>query len=524
MAETEEQEPPVQTEDPAKTEDAGFFMTDVADDGSTQMGDTQADFGMATTGEGGVFRISGMGSASSARPFRNEALSARKVQLVKEAEMRAEHQLQAQRTMLELASELDQSSIRRQELEAMIVKEQRLSAILREELAGWQPKLDKALAEIDHWKQRTMNKEIECSLFERPFFPFLMWWACEYRPLGEHRSAVSGVTIDDEESHKVDRITLRAMMKSWRAQSSGSTERKRVAAEHEEVVKTLKSQITAEREEHAKLLAAEKKVVKDLEENLVVEKDKLASAERRIRTLENEKIALMDKQEAMEIRHKAEVDELRRQLAEVPGMLAAKDAEIERHLALLKDAEERVLSAQADSSNEIERLKARILQLSEELKKSLTMAKHMKESATKAKREATGCISPEKFAFLIMELEELREKMHHVGTTKEPDRGLIDKMKLQMDQSRRRMELERQFLPLLHKVQGPVGPQSKMIKGQKKIGGVIAQLDPNSVDRMRQSRSAGAIDMSGQGGEAQRAMGSTTGFAGFGGGAPLRGV
>lgn len=528
MAETGEQGLPAQTDDPAKPEDAGFFMTDVADDGSTQMGDTQAEFAMASSAEGGAFRISGMGSTSSSRPFKNEALSARKVKLIKEAEMRAEHQLHARSTMLELAAELDKSSIRRQELEAMIVKEQLISGKLREELEGWQPKLDKALEEIDHWKQRTMNKEIECSLFERPFFPFLMWWAGEYRPLGEHRSIVSGVTIDDEESHKVDHITLRAMMKSWRAQSSGSTERKRVAAEHEEVVKVMKAQITAEREEHAKLLAAEKNLAKDLEEKLVVEKEKVVSAERRIRTLEDEKIALMDKAEVTETRHKAEVDELNRRLAEVPGMLAVKDAEIERLLGLLKDAEERILGAKEDSLEEIARLKNRILQLSEELQKSLTMAKHMKEITHKAKRESTGCIAPEKFALLIMELEELRDKMKYMskaGSENQPDqRGMLDKMKLQMDQSKRRMVLERQFLPLLHKVEGPVGPQNKMIKGQKKLGGVIAQLDPNSVnsvDRMRQSRSAGAIDTAA---DAQRAMGSTTGFAGFGGGAALRGV
>mmetsp|Transcript_59903 Transcript_59903/g.106548 ORF Transcript_59903/g.106548 Transcript_59903/m.106548 type:complete len:522 (-) Transcript_59903:122-1687(-) len=507
------------------------------DDDFTQLGDTQPDLAMDTTTEGGAFRVAGLAAASSsARPLQNEALSARKIELINDAKMRAEHQEQARVTMLNLAQALDEASVRRRELEHMVVKEQQLSEKLRVELAGWQPKLDKALAEIDVWKQRTMNKEIECSLYERPFLPFLTWWAIEYRPLGERKSAVPGVRLSEEEAGDVDRLTLRSMLRSWKSQSRGSTALKVMAAKHAEEVQLLKSQLKSEREEHAKLLDAEKKRVQELEEKLAGKDEEIMKVERRLRQVEEEKIALMDKIEAAEARHKAEVDELKRQLAEVPALLAEKDAAYALLLKALKEAEEAVLRAKADAEAEIAALKARILELAEELRKSLGLARHLKETATKAKREATGCISPEKFAQLIVELEELRDKLGNIGTSKDSDKDALDALKLKLGQNRRRMELERQFLPLLHKVNGPVGPQNRSLKKKpdpRQQAGAMQQLDnmvgPNGVPldpRMRHSRSAGGIDMSGQAGDRGNPMASTTGFAGFGGGSTgqLRGI
>jgi len=507
------------------------------DDTSTQLGDTQPDLAMDTTTEGGAFRVAGLAAAtSSARPLQNEELSARKQELIDDAKMRAEHQAQARTTMLNLAQALDEAGVRRRELEHMVVKEQQISDSLKRELATWQPKLDKALAEIDVWKQRTMNKEIECSLFERPFLPFLLWWAIEYRPLGEHRSTVPGVRLSDEDAGEVDKITLRSMLRSWKSQSRGSTALKVMAAKHAEEVQVLKSQLKSEREENAKVLEAEKKRTQELEEKLAGKDEEIMKVERRVRQLEEEKIALMDKIEASEARHKAEVDELKRQLAEVPGLLAEKDAAYALLLKALKEAEEAVLRAKAEAEEMLKALKARILELSEELRKSLGLARHLKETATKAKRESTGCISPEKFAQLIVELEELRDKMGNLGSAKDSEKdNAIDNLKLQLGQNRRRMELERQFLPLLHKVRGPIGPENVSLKKKtdpRQSAGALQQLDnmvgQNGVPidpRLRHSRSAGGIDMSGQAGE-RNAMASTTGFAGFGGGSsgPLRGI
>lgn len=73
-----------------------------------------------------------------------EALSARRIQLVKDAHLRAEHQAHARSTMLELAEALEQARFRRKELEEAVALEQNEATKVKDELALWPKRFDEA--------------------------------------------------------------------------------------------------------------------------------------------------------------------------------------------------------------------------------------------------------------------------------------------------------------------------------------------------------------------------------------------
>ncbi|CAJ1362437.1 unnamed protein product [Effrenium voratum] len=131
----------------------------------------------------------------------------------------------------------------------------------------------------------------------------------------------------------------------------------------------------------------------------------------------------------------------------------------------------------------------------------------MKEAAVKASQRQPGsCISPEKFAQLIMELEELRDQMKWIGTDRDSEKEAINSLRLQLTRNRRRWELERQFLPLLHQVKGPVGPPSKAAKKEAPWATQSAVVLARAPEEMRpRGGSSGAVN---------RNMASTNGFRG----------
>merc|ERR1712187_130797 len=98
-----------------------------------------------------------------------------------------------------------------------------------------------------------------------------------------------------------------------------------------------------------------------------------------------------------------------------------------------------------------------------ELKEALALAKYLKDTALKAKRSAGSSISPEKLAQLVAKLEEMREKLAWLGREHDADKSKSQWLQSQLNQKTRSMELERQFLPLIHKIRGPIGPQNEVL-------------------------------------------------------------
>merc|ERR1719382_2236939 len=82
----------------------------------------------------------------------------------------------------------------------------------------------------------------------------------------------------------------------------------------------------------------------------------------------------------------------------------------------IRDLERTLAKEREESAKEIANLKAKIRELAAELTRQITFAKHLRDIALRAKRDAASSISPEKFAVLITELEDMRDKMKVIGS------------------------------------------------------------------------------------------------------------
>lgn len=425
-----------------------------------------------------------------------EELSERRMELVRNAHMRAEHQAQARMTMLDLANALDKASLRRRELEARILEEQGVAVGLREELTTWPPKVEHVKNKWEDLRLKVVDWGIKASAREGAAFPLLLTLALEWRPIGERRS-VTGKPLSDEESMKVDRLLLKEMLKSWYAQVSEKGPARKVSE-----IKVAENPLTAELEAMARLLEEEREKNKALQGQIDAKDAEVKSILRRILQLEDEKVALLKQAEKAREVLVVEKQVLRDELDKVPDLLRQKDQENELIRKALAELQEEILRVKAQAEADRLALIERIQLLAAELENALTSAKHMKETAVKAKREQTGCISPEKFAQLIIELEELRDQMNLIGTEKDNEKELIHSLKQQLSRNRRRWELERQFLPLLHQVKGPVGPPSRGVAKKEALwatqSAVVTQAPPEILgqvpsDRMKPCRSSGDV-------------------------------
>merc|ERR1719454_1850382 len=109
-------------------------------------------------------------------------------------------------------------------------------------------------------------------------------------------------------------------------------------------------------------------------------------------------------------------------------------------------------------------MQATIRKVQSELQEAIVLAKHLRETALKAKRDAACSVSPAKFAELIAQLEEMKNNLSVLSKDCAHEKETNAWLNRQLDKNKRQLELERQFLPLLRKVRGPVGPK---VRGEK---------------------------------------------------------
>jgi len=187
---------------------------------------------------------------------------------------------------------------------------------------------------------------------------------------------------------------------------------------------------------------------------------------------------------------------LRAQIAELQKQVADRDRTIaELRQEAIEQAERARLEKEA-LENDIKKLKAQVKAIEMQLAQTLVALKQMKDLLLRAKREAASAVSPEKFALLIADLEEMRDRLAFLSRESEMERNTAAWLKAKLGQNRRSLELERQFLPLLHKVRGPVGPKNKML--DKKAVDDMRPATTSSPDKgMNQSLSAGALGSGG---------------------------
>jgi len=154
-----------------------------------------------------------------------------------------------------------------------------------------------------------------------------------------------------------------------------------------------------------------------------------------------------------------------------------------------------------DFAAERNTLKGQLRNIGSELAEAMVMAKHMRELALKSKREAAQSVSPQKFAELMAHLEEMKNNLSSLMKECNLEKDNSAWLLRCLDKNKRQLELERQFLPLLRKVRGPVGPKAHGDETlKKKEAGMPPIANGASPMQMRGSQSLGALGAPAAGG------------------------
>lgn len=413
----------------------------------------------------------------AARP--PETDSARCGRLVQEAEMRAEHQAAARTTMLDLAKALDEANAERRALRKTLDKEQADNATLRNRCSRLEVELEAAEAAEEQRKADILMKKVYDSgnkvfinmMLEKSrdaySSDFFKPGSSSEGPEAESSGSAPRPTslFDLVQGSKGDRVTFEWVWKLWfreveltrqrLAEEAAERERQRLEAERkrriqEEIearVADVRKQMDALQMRLDAALEINRNNQKREQEIVKHWQDKLAEAEERNQALKDSVHNLTNK---LALRERA-LDEAQAQLEK------SLKAEQEAQEALRRSERERAM----DKKKHEEQLRA----LNAEMQQAVLLARHMKEMMIRAKRDAASSVSPAMFAELMDALERMRENLATMTRNYESEKDASAELQRQLDKNRRRLELERQFLPLLRQVRGPVGPKNSILDG-----------------------------------------------------------
>lgn len=452
--------------------------------------------------------------------------STRRKGLIEEAEMRAEQQALARVTMLDLARELEEASKNRRRAEMELVEERQKNSRLQAALVEYKTDLQKAHKETEDAKVCHMKDKLVSGTRTGVMTAGLLLWSRQAIPIdrvGEgitdaQQTSITFAEADEPEVEdpewpkdtsgkllavegrrsKGDGLMLLWILRGWKEQVEELKRQRLQDSENASKLKALRAEMDRMREMFEKQLAEERAKNRALEQRIAALLDEIEKLKARCDQLEREKAELL-KQLRPGGADAGPYEELLEKYRKLKEMYDSKEAECEHLKQTIRELEAMLAREREESKAEIARLKAQIRELSAELQRQIVFAKHLRDVALKAKRDAASSISPEKFAQLITELEDMRDRLNVLGAENDKEKEQTKMLGLKLDQNKRRLELERQFLPLLHKVRGPVGPKNPLF--QKNMAAMAAaamvtdEMGPLSPDRrMAHSQSAGAID------------------------------
>lgn len=364
--------------------------------------------------------------------------------LLREAEARAEQQEMARRTMLSLAEVLEEVTQQKRQLAKELDEERRAAALMK---AGWAD-MSAKLERVTEAHERLLAKDLVQKGVEsgnRFMWPMMLEKSREGFPTKLFGDQPDGVLRRPKLKDLLpgDTITFKWLLFGWKQEAD------------------IREQL---QEESRRVLAEWKARCAELERRLNESLHKLKEAEsqngqeqaeiERVRCVhEKEKKLLVQAQ-----------DEITTELATVRHVVTVREVHIE---TLKKEVE--VLSTTAKTKEkeveaEVQKLKDKIRRLTGDMEQAVILARHMRETALKVKRDASKSVSPEKFSQLVAQLEDLKDKLDVAA--QDNDHLRQDRCWLQdkLDRNQRRLELERQFLPLVHAARGPLGAKEAPAK------------------------------------------------------------
>lgn len=316
---------------------------------------------------------------------------------------------------------------------------------------------------------------------------------------------------------KGDGVTLLWIFRAWRALKDEARRHKEEAKPPEVIIEKDTGELDKMKEMYEKTLAEERSKIRALEKRVQGLLDEIEKWKLAVEQLEREKNELL-KQMKPVTQEELGLEELQRKYEEALKELAEKNSQIEGMRKVIRELESRLMREREQSEHEISKLKSQIRELAAELQRQILFAKHLRDLALKAKRDAAMSISPEKFAQLISELEGMQHKLTTMGAEHDRESQQANVLKMKLDMNKRRLELERQFLPLVHKVRGPVGPKNPLFNKNMQALSAAAMVpdalgSPQEKLRMVHSQSAGFLDTRGAAGGSPAAGGGRSAAA-----------
>lgn len=206
------------------------------------------------------------------------------------------------------------------------------------------------------------------------------------------------------------------------------------------------------------------------------------------------------------------IEELQRKYDEALKTISEKDEEIDRLEKACRELELQIAKSKEAWEAERQGFKAKIREVGDELQRQIHFAKHFRDSMLKSNTGGNSSISAEKFQELISELEHLKEMLDTLGSERDRAKKQAEFLRSKLDVQTRRLELERQFLPLLHKVRGPVGPKNPLFTKNMTALAAVARVPDDDREggppeklKLAYSHSAGSLKQ--EGGTRQRDSG-----------------
>eukprot|EP00927_Polykrikos_kofoidii_P082146 TRINITY_DN8084_c0_g1_i1.p1 TRINITY_DN8084_c0_g1~~TRINITY_DN8084_c0_g1_i1.p1 ORF type:complete len:545 (-),score=136.32 TRINITY_DN8084_c0_g1_i1:95-1603(-) len=417
-------------------------------------------------------------------------LSARSKGLLVEAETRAEQQAAARVTMLDLAEALENAARRQQYLQTKLNKEMRINEDLRNEISSMRPSLDKAEAREEQLMERRMHDLMPVN---ETLLAAASFWAQYAFPLN---IMSPGAPLDGPraEPTKGDYLAAREYFMLWKELSVVA---KKEAMDGPMAKHKSSRELNADGDWEEKL-KREQLVSAALQQKLDAMVNEMKKLELKLQRADEEKDQLRREADMAASKLRAEIDNLQKNLADAKREISEKDATVRNLEQALANAEEDKRRMHEHAEAEKKALHSQLRDLAVQLQETVVNMRQFKEQTYRAKQTAVGSVSPEKFAMLLAELETMKDKLALLGREGEFERENAAWLRAKLDQNRRRLELERQFLPLLHKARGPVGPKNPALKGKKAADFELSvgpqPVPPSPEKRMGQSMSASMID------------------------------
>mmetsp|Transcript_32104 Transcript_32104/g.73413 ORF Transcript_32104/g.73413 Transcript_32104/m.73413 type:complete len:535 (+) Transcript_32104:105-1709(+) len=415
--------------------------------------------------------------------------------MVREAELRAEHQQQARAMMIDLARTVEELNSQNKELQASLRAEVQHSNDLEAKVARLQTevvnvKFQDECRESDRLYERGLQTngmvfgmllEASRDIWQPELFPRPRPQKAQGEPDGSPQAARAKrfaprllvpsrldklkreeafQTICSGGSNAADRITFTLIVRMWRQEVIRAAKRRVVAEVEEQQRSLLEDRERLIGDEVEKRVGEFRKAVSDLEYQVDMLTEEKKAHEQRIQEL----LEQLD-QQLLQNKEKEQksLEELRALQAEIKALkMQLEDANRKRSSmnSQYEETERELRRELAIREAEIRKLKEIISNLECDLAQALVLARHLKDTAMKAKRDAAMSVSPKKFAMLIADLEEMKDRLTRLGKEYGKERTIGEALKGELERRQRQLELERQFLPFLHVSRGPLGQKA----------------------------------------------------------------